>query len=97
MCALGRNVDPFTLHIYAALAEQERRMISPTHDRRPCRCESSRRCARQPGTGEGQCRGGCGRDTALRDTLVPMAGLPSRTIADKLNQLGMPAPRGGAW
>jgi DNA invertase Pin-like site-specific DNA recombinase len=23
-----RNVDPFTLHIYAALAEQERRMIS---------------------------------------------------------------------
>ena len=28
VCALGRNVDPFTLHIYAALAEQERRMIS---------------------------------------------------------------------
>ena len=26
--ALGRNVDPFTLHIYAAMAEQERRMIS---------------------------------------------------------------------
>jgi DNA invertase Pin-like site-specific DNA recombinase len=26
--ALGRNVDPFALHIYAALAEQERRMIS---------------------------------------------------------------------
>src|SRR3954451_17361674 len=26
--ALGRNVAPFTLHIYAALAEQERRMIS---------------------------------------------------------------------
>ena len=24
--ALGHNVDPFTLHIYAALAEQERRM-----------------------------------------------------------------------
>jgi DNA invertase Pin-like site-specific DNA recombinase len=28
VCALGRSVDPFTLHIYAALAEQERRMIS---------------------------------------------------------------------
>jgi len=26
--ALGKDVDPFTLHIYAALAEQERRMIS---------------------------------------------------------------------
>ena len=28
VAALGRNVDPFMLHIYAALAEQERRMIS---------------------------------------------------------------------
>src|SRR5258705_4714725 len=28
VCALGRSVDPFTLHIYAALAEQERRLIS---------------------------------------------------------------------
>ena len=27
---LGRNADPFMLHIYAALAEQERRMISAT-------------------------------------------------------------------
>ena len=25
---LGANADPFLLHIYAALAEQERRMIS---------------------------------------------------------------------
>lgn len=28
VCALGRNVDPFMLHIYAALAQQEREMIS---------------------------------------------------------------------
>jgi DNA invertase Pin-like site-specific DNA recombinase len=28
VAALGRNVDPFMLHIYAALTEQERRMIS---------------------------------------------------------------------
>ena len=26
--ALGRNVDPFMLHIYAAMAQQERAMIS---------------------------------------------------------------------
>jgi DNA invertase Pin-like site-specific DNA recombinase len=26
--ALGRNTDPFTLHIHAALAKQERRMIA---------------------------------------------------------------------
>ena len=28
VAALGRNADPFTFHIHAALAEQERRMIS---------------------------------------------------------------------
>ena len=44
VCALGRNVDPFTLHIYAALAEQERRMILsvPAPDlQRPRRAASS--------------------------------------------------------
>src|SRR5262249_56834923 len=28
VAALGRNVDPFMLHIYAALAEKERALIS---------------------------------------------------------------------
>ena len=28
VCELGADVDPFMLHIYAALAEKERRMIS---------------------------------------------------------------------
>jgi DNA invertase Pin-like site-specific DNA recombinase len=28
VAALGRDADPFMLHLYAVLAEQERRMIS---------------------------------------------------------------------
>ena len=28
VAALGKNVDPFMLHIYAAMAQQEREMIS---------------------------------------------------------------------
>ena len=35
------------------------------------------------------------RDAALRETLAPMVGLPSRTIAEKLNAPGHEAPR--AW
>jgi DNA invertase Pin-like site-specific DNA recombinase len=31
VAALGRDCDNFTLHIYASLAEQERRMISERH------------------------------------------------------------------
>ena len=50
--ALAKNVDPFTLHIYAALAEQERRMISRPrrkHCKQPRHAVSSL-AGRRPGT-----------------------------------------------
>ena len=37
------------------------------------------------------------RDAALRETLAPMAGLSSRAIAERLTELGIEPPRGGAW
>jgi hypothetical protein len=37
------------------------------------------------------------RDASLRATLAPMADLPSRIIAEKLNKLGIKSARGGAW
>ena len=38
------------------------------------------------------------RDAALRETLRPMIGMPSRAIAEKLTALGIDTPRGGtAW
>ena len=49
--ALGKDVDPFTLHIYAALAEQERRMISQRTIAGTRRREGTRRQARQSRTG----------------------------------------------
>ena len=97
VCALGRNVDPFTLHIYAALAEQERRMISQRTIAGLAAAKARGVVLGNPAQAKANAEAAAARDTALRDTLVPMAGLPSRTIADKLNQLGIPAPRGGAW
>jgi DNA invertase Pin-like site-specific DNA recombinase len=95
--ALGRHADPFMMHIYAALAEQERRMISQ-------RTRDALRKAKERGVVLGDAAIGArnkaqaaARDEALRDTLAPMAGMPSRAIAEKLNQLGIAAPRGGAW
>jgi DNA invertase Pin-like site-specific DNA recombinase len=40
VAALGRDVDDFTLHIYASLAEQERKLISE-------RCKASAACRPQ--------------------------------------------------
>src|SRR6476620_10537425 len=97
VCALGRNVDPFTLHIYAALAEQERRMISQ-------RTSAGLQAAKERGVKLGNDKmiadmqaAAATRDAALHDTLRPMIGLSSRTIAAKLTAMGIASPRGGAW
>src|SRR5262245_15324129 len=37
------------------------------------------------------------RDEALRETLRPMVGLPSHTIAARLTETGVQSPRGGPW
>ena len=37
------------------------------------------------------------RDAALRETLATMVGLASRTIAQRLTELGIASPRGGPW
>jgi DNA invertase Pin-like site-specific DNA recombinase len=99
VAALGRNTDPFMLHIYAALAQQERRMIS---ERTKSALAAAKARGVQLGThgkvlAEQSAAAAAARDASLRATLEPMAGLPSRTIADKLNALGIEAPRGGKW
>jgi DNA invertase Pin-like site-specific DNA recombinase len=95
--ALGKNVDPFTLHIYAALAEQERRMISQ-------RASAGLQAAKERGVKLGnpaQARAmadaAAARDEALKPVLKSMAGLSSRAIAQRLTEQGVEPPRGGAW
>jgi DNA invertase Pin-like site-specific DNA recombinase len=97
---LGRNVDPFTLHIYAALAEQERRMISQ-------RTSAGLQAARERGKPLGSsgnkvlaaknAADAAARDEALRPVLLPTAGQSSRAIAQALTEQGIAPSRGGAW
>ena len=97
VAALGRNADPFLLHIYAALAEQERRMISQ-------RTKAGLQAAKargvklgNPAQAKAMADAAAARDAALRETLTPMAGMSSRAIAQRLTELGIAPPRGGEW
>lgn len=86
--ALGRNVDPFTLHIYAALAEQERRMISE-------RTKAGLQAAKARGVVLGNPKlaaeskkAAMERARALKPVLLELSDLSSRDVAAELNTRG---------
>ena len=86
--ALGRNVDPFTLHIYAALAEQERRMISE-------RTKAGLQAAKARGVVLGNAKQAADNKKAaaehaasLRPILVELSDLSSRDVAAELTKRG---------
>lgn len=98
---LGRDADPFMLHLYAALAEKERQLIS-------ARTKSALSAAKA----RGQTLGAHGRVLAeqrkveARERLVPVSerlralkseGRTMRAIADTLNAEGLLSPAGGVW
>jgi DNA invertase Pin-like site-specific DNA recombinase len=99
---LGPDVDPFMLHVYAALSEKERKLIS---DRT--------RDALKVAKARGRVLGKHGRDvlasrnkvaalehaTLLKGTVrsFQAEGKGVREIAAALNDRGIPTPRGGKW
>jgi DNA invertase Pin-like site-specific DNA recombinase len=105
---LGRDADPFMLHLYAALAEKERRLISE-------RTKAALRVKRAQGVKLGnprnvQAAGQLGRETLVnaadqfaRDILpavnaIRNAGTTSlQGISDALNRQGIRTARGKRW
>ena len=98
------NADNFQLHIYAALAEQERSFIS-------ARTKAALSEAKRRGTKLGGMRdktmlrniavqaNAKARAEKLAGMIVPMrdAGKPLREIAEHLNRAGVQTARGGLW
>jgi DNA invertase Pin-like site-specific DNA recombinase len=105
---LGADADPFMLHLYAALAEKERRMISE-------RTRSALASRKASGTKLGNPTNGAtaaakGRAVSIQEaerfaaTVLPImqeiqnAGVTSfRGIAIALNNRGVRTARGGQW
>jgi DNA invertase Pin-like site-specific DNA recombinase len=94
---LGPNVDPFTLHIYAALAQQERRMISD-------RTRAGLAAAKARGLALGNAavavanrNAAIERAEALRPVFAELAGLSAHKAADALNRRSVATPTGAPW
>lgn len=99
---LGIDADPFLLHIYAALAEKERQMIS-------MRTKEALKAAKSRGVVLGKYgrdvlapanrKAALERAAKLADVVQPKldAGKSLRTIVHELNADGVPTLRGGRW
>jgi len=94
---LGTNADPFMLHIYAALAEQERRMIS---DRTKAALAGAKARGVQLGN---QAQADRNRDLAaaraeeLRPVFTDLQNLSARRAASVLSGMKIPTPTGAPW
>jgi DNA invertase Pin-like site-specific DNA recombinase len=104
---LGADVDPFVLHLFAALAEKERALISS-------RTKSALAAAKARGVALGNPNINAARSQAVKalkaeadraaGNVAPIIADIRRTgattlrqIADALNSRGVPTPRGGRW
>jgi DNA invertase Pin-like site-specific DNA recombinase len=95
---LGPDIDPFMLHIYAALAEKERRLISE-------RTKAGLAAAKAKGVKLGglNAKGIANRDEAreraeqLRLVFAELAAMSARQAAEELNKRGIETPAGGQW
>jgi DNA invertase Pin-like site-specific DNA recombinase len=95
---LGADTDPFMLHIYAALAEKERRLISE-------RTKAALQAAKARGAVLGghreqsdiNAQAADDRASELARAFAQVATLSVRAAAEELTRRGVPTPSGGRW
>jgi DNA invertase Pin-like site-specific DNA recombinase len=94
---LGPSVDAFMLHVYAAVAEQERRKIAE-------RTKAALQAAKARGHVLGNAAlaianrdAAADRAEALRDVFAELADLSSHKAAAELNARGVETPTGAPW
>lgn len=97
VCCDMPSATPFMLHIYAAVAEEERRMISS-------RTKAALAAAKARGVILGNAEqaavnraGAMSRAQAISETLLDMAALSARAAAAALNDLSIATPTGRPW
>jgi DNA invertase Pin-like site-specific DNA recombinase len=94
---LGASADPFMLHIYAALAEQERRMISERTKHALAAAKARGVVLGNPGQAIANADQADAFAESLREIVWPIINLSSRRIAAYLNARGVKSHTGKAW
>jgi DNA invertase Pin-like site-specific DNA recombinase len=95
---LGADADPFMLHLYAALAEKERRLISQrTKDSLAAKKAQGGKLCGLNAKGIAARDEAKARAEALRPILDELKGKSSRAIAAELNARKIPTPTGKSW
>ena len=95
---LGADADPFMLHVYAALAEKERRLISQrTREALAAKKAQGVKLGGLNAKGIANQEEARQRAEQLRPVLTELAGLSHAKAAAELNTRSIPAPQGGQW
>jgi len=95
---LGPDVDPFVLHLFAALAEKERRLISQrTRDALAAKKAQGVKLGGLNARGIANRAEALERAEQLRPMFDELAGLSQAKMACELNARCIPAPAGGQW
>jgi DNA invertase Pin-like site-specific DNA recombinase len=95
---LGADADPFMLHLYAALAEKERRLISQrTKDALAAKKAQGVKLGGINAKGVQNREEARARAEALRPILQELAGMSANAIAAELNARRVATPTGSPW
>ena len=90
---LGADVDPFLLHLYAALAEKERALIS----RRTKEALAAKKAQGKQLGNPKLLAAAAERDVLMEPVLKELAGLSLRAIAAELDRRGIKSWSGKPW
>jgi DNA invertase Pin-like site-specific DNA recombinase len=94
---LGNDVDPFMLHIYAALAQKERALISARTKAALAQAKARGVKLGNPELGARNRAEAEARAEALRPLITEMRGQTLRAIADELNSRSISTASGAPW
>jgi DNA invertase Pin-like site-specific DNA recombinase len=97
VCCDRPNAKPFELHIYAALAQEERRMISERTRAGLAAAKERGVVLGNPKLGESNRIAAAARAESLKPVLTELNQLSARQVAEELNRRGVETLAGGKW